>query len=673
MTRSAGVALAAVLLLAPAARADWRLFLPHTLETGAYLDLFGADEKDDNRTGQGGQRWTDRFFKEKLTLFTNGYVYHPRFLLYQLSISEALKQERYEASFLPPLGDKRGSGLEYDTRIVLLPEHAYTLDLFALRYQPLFKEQYATQHNLLETSHGAGFRYRKKPYFFRARYTDQTVETASSTSRVRQLGSGGEYYRLFRNGDSLSLTAGYNPARFTTRSGLSGTSDDASLGNILDLSWLHVQTLLNRNTLDQDQSDGSRFSSNRFSWQELLTASLPWHLRADASYRYLRNEQGLSGTGESGLDLSNLTRDLRFVLEHRLYESLRSAYTFQDSRASSEGASAVTQSHAISFDYTKSVPTGRLLANLGLGRYTTDNRGRAEVIEEPHPGLSVPGTFDLGQSYPDPASLIVILRSPLPPFEAIQLDLGTDYTFEPVGNTLRVTVFALPPQFVVPGSYDLRVSYSLLTGTFRLRTNTLSHGASLQLFHDLLTPYYSYSAMRPTVVSGVLPGAGFDSTTTIGGLLVHLGPLRLRGEVQDQRWEVSPYHARVADLQYVAALGPTTNVSVTGSWVRKDYSRGSAPDSTPPHVETSRSAGANLQQQLFSRRLTLSVGGSWSRIEALLRSEAYSLNAGLSCRVGKLDFSAGGTMYRSRTEGIAALENERTHHYYYAKVRRQIL
>lgn len=669
--RAARVFLVA-LTLASAARADWRLFLPHTIQTGADLDLFATSEKDDNRTAQGGQRWTDTFFKEKLTLFTDGYVYHPRFLLYHLSFAEALKQERYDASFLPPVANKRSSGFEYEARVVLLPEHAYTLDLFALRYQPLFKEQYATQHNLLETSRGAGFRYRKKPYFFRARYTDQIVETATSSSQVRQLGAGGEYFKLFRNGNELSLTAGFNPSRFTTANGLSGSSDDASVGNILDLRWLRIQSLFNRNTLDQDESGGGRFSSQRFSWQELLTATLPHHLRADASYRYLRNDQGLEG-GASGLDLSSLTRDLRFVLEHRLFESLRSAYVFQDSRASSAGASSVTQSHGVNFDYNKAVPTGRLLASLGLGRYTTDNHGRAEIVEEPHPGLTIPGSFDVAQAFADPASLVVFLRSPLPPFEAIQLEEGAHYAVETVGNKLRITVFALPPQFVVPGSYDLRVSYSLVTGTFRLRADTISHSASLQLFDDRVTPYYSYSALRPRVVSGALPGAGFESTTTVGGLVLRFGPLRLRGEVQNLRWEVSPYHARVVDLQYVATLGPTTSANAVGSWVVKDYGRGSAPDSTPPHVETSRSAGANLQQQLFSRRLTLSLGGSWSRIESLIESEAYSFNASLSCRVGKLDFSAGGSAYRSRTLGLAALENSRTHHYFYLKVRRQIL
>ena len=49
-------------------------------------------------------------------------------------------------------------GAEYDAKIFLLPEHPYNLRLFAARYEPLFKEQSATQHSSIENSRGAVFR-----------------------------------------------------------------------------------------------------------------------------------------------------------------------------------------------------------------------------------------------------------------------------------------------------------------------------------------------------------------------------------------------------------------------------------------------------------------------------------------------------------------------------------
>lgn len=665
--------LAAVGSLPVPARADWRLFLPRTLESGAFLDLFAADEKDDSRTAAGRLRWTDTFFKEKLTLFTNGYVYHPRFLQYQLSIAEALKQETYEASFLAPLGRRRGSGLEYDAKLFLLPEHAYTLDLFALRYQPLFKEQFATQHNLVETSRGAGFRYRKKPYFFRARYTDQTVESASSTAEIRQFSSGGEYYARYRNGNSLSLSAAANPSRFRSSTGLDGSSLDTSIGNLLDLQWLRINSLVAKNRLDQADSGGRGFAAQQLSWQELATALLPLHFRTDLSYRYLSNENTLSDESAStARRLSSVNRDLQFAILHRLFQSLDSSYVLRDDSATSAAGDSTTLSHALTFNYTKSISSGRILAGLNLSRSDTDNRGPTDVVDEGHPALAIPGSFQLAQPYADRASLILFLRSPLPPFETIQLQENVHYSVAAVGITFEVTIFALPAQFVVPGSYDFRVTYTLATGSFRLRSDMIGHNASVQLLDDLLTPYYSYSVVRPRVLSGVLPGATFDSSTLAAGLALHVGPARARVEYQDLRWEISPFHAWRADLQYVGSFGPTTSFNATAAYLIKDFFRGRSPDASQRYTEKSKSAAANLQQQLFARRMSVSIGGSYSRIEGLLQNSAYSVNGSLTCRVGKLDLSAGGSAYKSETEGLDVLTNRRLHHYYYLKLRRQL-
>ena len=138
-------AFVALIGVAPlSARADWTDFLPHTLETHAWAELYGLYEKDDVTASPQRNVWTDTFLKEKLTLLTTGYFYHPRFVLYRLSISGAVKQEDYEQSSVPPLGWRNGRSLEYDAHVVFLPEHPYNFELFSTRYEPLFREQYAT-------------------------------------------------------------------------------------------------------------------------------------------------------------------------------------------------------------------------------------------------------------------------------------------------------------------------------------------------------------------------------------------------------------------------------------------------------------------------------------------------------------------------------------------------
>src|SRR5262249_53310998 len=144
---------AAGLAGSPAAGA-WSDAAPRATDNGAYLDLYGALEHDEQSNDFRSFSWTDTFFRERLTVYSNGFVYDPRFLLYQLSLSAALKQENFDASYLSNTGWQHGTGYEYDTRLIFLSEHPYNLELFALRYEPLFKEQAATHRDSLQTSWG---------------------------------------------------------------------------------------------------------------------------------------------------------------------------------------------------------------------------------------------------------------------------------------------------------------------------------------------------------------------------------------------------------------------------------------------------------------------------------------------------------------------------------------
>src|SRR4029450_12450340 len=101
----------------------------------------------------------------------------------------------------------------------------------------------------------------------------------------------------------------------------------------------------------------------------------------------------------------------------------------------------------------------------------------------------VPGFFTLAQPNVDPQSVVVFLRSPLPPFNVIRLVLGVDYTLTPVANLLEVQIVTLPPQFALPGTYDFTVSYSLTTGTFELQTDDVGYNVSVDLLDAMLTPY----------------------------------------------------------------------------------------------------------------------------------------------------------------------------------------
>lgn len=673
MRRRVAVILCAALGLgAPSAFGDARDFIPRPWDNGAYIDLFGSYERDDITRVASPYGWDDTFIREKVTLFSDGYVYHPRFLQYHLSVGGALKQERYDTTYLEPAGWTHSSGVEYDARLFLLPEHPCNLEVFALRYEPLYKQQASTQHDSVETSYGASFQYRRKPWLAHARYSVDTIDQGPYSTTVDRLGLDGEYFKRFLNGNQLSFNAAYNPSSSSTSEDLEASTDQYLFGNLIDLRKVRLNTSLSRNDYGQESDFSGEFSNDQFAWWELLNLYFPWNLRSEISYRRLENDSTIPDP-VSGLerDLTDDNDELQFELVHRLYQSLDTSYVYLDSSRSSSGGDTDTRFQTLNFNYTKTIPDGgRVNLGLNLGRGTTESQGRTDIVSEPHPALAVPGNFTLAQQNVDPASITVFLRSPLPPFAPVQLIETVHYVLTPIANTYQVDIFALPPLFVVPGTYDFFASYSLTGGDYELGSRTRAFSSSVDLFNTMLTPYYSYVAVRSDVLSGIFPGIPFDSTTNTAGVRYQRGPWRARVEYQDLAWDVSPYHAFRGDLQYVGNVSPTMSLYGTAAYVNKRFPDGSSPGLTDPYTDETVSASGSLRKEIPSQGLTLSVGGVLSQTQGLVDTSAWSLNSSMTWRVGKLDVTAGANAYGSDTSGATTVESDRVHQYYYVTVRR---
>jgi hypothetical protein len=641
-----GVVVAAWLAGAALADAQWTRFLPRALESGAALELFASSEEDETEGGDRERSWRDEFVQEKLRLHTRGYLYHPRFLLYQLELGGALKQERFRATPRGPLASeswRTASGYDYRAKL-------------------LFKERSAVEHDSVSTSHGSDFRYRRKPWFFHARYSDNALESDASRSDVERLGADGEYFRLFANGNQTSLRASVAPARFTSSAGLDGRSDEETLAHDLRLGPLSLASHLTRTRLEQEDA-ASRFENEQRAWSERLTATLPAGFRAHLAYR--RNEGDSTATDRrdgGATTREHLDRDLEATLVHRLYDSLQTTYSHRRGERSSRAGESSSQSDTFGLTYQKRIPRGRLLVGFGGSDSQVENDGRSEVSNEPHAGVAVPGNLVLARSNVELASVALYLRSPIAPFEVVPLVAGEHWIATEVNDSIELFVFSLPARFVLPGSFDFFVSYALAGGAFELDTQSVHHGASLELLERRLTPYYSYTRTESEVRSGLYPGTGLDSATLTAGIRSEHGPLRARVEYQDVDWDVSPYEAWRGELQYVGTPRPRTTLSGTASVARRSYSEGLATFAAEPTArdEEIRSLALHFQQQLLDRRLIVGLGGSLSANESVVDSEAYSIDSSLVWHVGRLDLSA----------GIAS--NRRSHRLYFLRLRREM-
>ncbi len=667
--------------LAPSfALADWRDFIPTPFENSAYFETFGSYERDYLHSGSQSSRWDDSFLREKLTLLSDGYSYDPRFMQYHFSIAGLLRQENYDSSVAGSTGWTDGTGTEFDVRLVFLPEHSYNLTVFASRYEPLFKEQSAVQHNAVGTTYGASFRYRKKPYFLHVGIVNDHIDSGESSSDVTRFSLDGEYFKRFANGNEVSFTAGYVPSWFSNSADLTGNSNEYSAGNMLNLYGVRITSNVSKSDYDQESTQSGTVKSDQLNAYSLLNADLPWNFRTDASYRYRDNEDTIEEPDTPATKLTDRGDDLQFDLSHRLYESLDTTYTFLRDTRDSSGGSTTGTSNALTVAYAKLLPEqSRLLAGLGVSRTDTDSSGQPTITNQQFT-IAVPGTITLPQQSVDQTSIIVFLLSPLPPFQLIQLVENVHYTVIPNGTSFDIRIFNLPPEFVVPGTYTFSISYSLLSGDFSLQTDSVSGNASVQLFSDLVTPYFSYIHVHSSVTSGVFPGIPIDSTTYTTGLILHRGPWRLLGEYQDLKWNVSPYRAWRADLQYVSTLSETVNFYATASYLNRYYPQGSSgalPGTTSglgsgPYTEELESVAANIQKQFPSWNMYLAVGGGYSRLSQLIDTNAYTLNGSWTWHIAKVDLSIGATGYASDSSGAGTIPVRRDHELVYLNMRRRL-
>ncbi len=669
---SASLLLAAALLGPRPVLAQWTAFLPSPYENHAFVETYGSYERDSSTHGDRDVTWTDTFFREKLTLQSIGYSYDPRFLQYQLSLSGAATQENYDSSSFNSGDWKAAGAFEYDARLFLLPEHPYNLQLFASRREPTFKQQAATRHDSVADTYGTLFRYRQKPYFLNAGFVDTTLNSAGSSSDVKRLTLDGEYFKRFANGYEVSMSGAAKPSWYEDSRNLLGTTEEYMLSNFVNLKSARLNSSLTQNSFQQDRDSSQKYDSDQFQWWEMLSLNLPLNFRTNLTYRYHDDQSTVGSGSEPDRTFSDNGNNVQFDVIQRLYESVDTTYRLvHDSRASSGGDTAIL-SHGLSLDYNKRIPRGRFATGVSLGRTETDNSGFVDVVNDPYTATAVPSTFALHQQNVDPDSITVLLKSPLPPFETIALVEGVHYQKNTSVEPFEIQIFGLPPEFVIPGDYDFYVSYSLLGGDFKLRTDTLGTNLTVQLFDDLLTPFFRYLAQRSDVLSGDFPGIPVDSDTYTTGLLAHYGAVRARGEYQYVDWAANPHRSWLAEVRYVGTIGRYTNAYATTTYLNRHYLGGDGLYYTNEYTEQSVTTSATLTRQLPYHDMYVSLGGSYSNVHGMVESNAWSANSSFVWRIGKVDLNIGLTAYGADTSGGQGPTTDRNRELFYVSVRRQL-
>jgi len=670
--------------LSSSVNAAIRQFMPRIFDYSGELEIDTIYNKEENKSDGRGLTKKDFFARERFNLYLTGYSYHPRFIWYSLKLTTGLKEQNYKTGAFDT-GWTTGSSWGYDFRAFVLPEHPYNLEIFFRRYEPLTRNAFAPQSSSVVYTKGATFRYKRKPYFLDLSYVDTTNETAGVEYDTTSYRGSGTYYKEYLGGKLLSFSGSYDRRETSSSfSSFKSTSNDYTLGNSFSLKHLHfngfflenvaLSSTVRYSTLEQGGGETS-ISDDIFTWGEGLRASLPWNFETGLSYSYSKSQTEFTLPSAPKMDISTTSNIFSWDVSHRFYASIYTKYSFRNSKQDSPTGDSTTTSNALSINYSKIIPWGRLMAGAAFSRSVSDNKGKALSIRDPHNGVEVPGFFTISDVREvEVSSIMLFVRDPEPPNAFLPLTQDVHFIVFELGDDIRIDIFSLPPQLSFPGTYDFIVLYSQgfsqTSRSVKLETETSSYDISATLFEDMILPYYSHFSSTQRELSGSLMGEPLELDSDTVGVSVAVRPFRFLLEYSDVRSNITPYRSWRSELRYDKDISLTTRLRAKVRYSSVYYPMGTS-RGVGSYTDKIYGLDGGVLKRFPKRNMALSVNGSYSQKDGLSQSKVYAFNTFFSWKTRKLILTAGATLSNATSE-FDGMETERLSQYYFLKVKREL-
>jgi hypothetical protein len=634
-------------LTAPAAvLADLRQFIPQIYSTEGDLEVNASHENRENLVAGKGYQTSDTFSSEKIVLTVNGFVYHPRFLLFLGKLGGGLSQERYSSSSDATSEDSKNNLFvwEYEFRTLLLPEHPYNLELFVLRYNPFVVGRANSELSSVTQQEGALFTYKKRPFKFKLNYKISDTESNRSASDSQHLGVFGNYFK-----ENFSLAGSLSQSATKTSIG-SGETEfkllNYSIENQIRLFQRKVYFTSNASQVLSEQQSVMTFTEgNRLTWAEQLNMYLPWNFNTIITYGYFRDIQRSREIDTGTKDLTeSMTNTTGLSVTHQLYESLRTAYNFSYNASLTSTGDAMMTINNFNTAYTKKIPWGKLIAGFQLSQSILDRRGAPSVTSENYQA-AIFGEFTLQESDIDGELIRVFVKDPV--IGPIELIKDIQYTVTSIGNTFSIFIKDIPVEAKNPDPlhvYDFRVSYSFIVGSFELEKSGFGYNLKLELFDRLVNPYYAHYHENQELLSGTLTGGTDEVTSQTAGLVLQKQPYSLLMEYQDYDSRFRPSKRYRAESNYRQNLGLTTYIDARAYYTKtQDLASFINPEST---TETSMGMDLKVNKRYPRKNLTVTAFGSYSNRKLFFETNTYALGAVVIWKIEKIDLTLGANVSR---------------------------
>lgn len=495
---------------------------PFTLrELSGALDLrFEYEDDREKGLGQSFQKKQTRF-EERLNLKTQGSIYHPNLLKFDLSTSMGLRQELFRGEFKD---NTNTYPYEYSINLNFIQKKPYSFNLFANRSSNPVSRAFFETIDVNSDSYGGAFRYQNKLFPVTLLLLSQSTKEDSRdfkrdrTEKTADLRISNKLENLL---DS-EFRYVYKDLIEEIPSKQEVASHDFSLNSRLDYNKVH------------GNSNISYLKTSGFLATDQLRINENFYVDHSKTFSTLYNYNFSRFVTQSFR--SNVSQG-SFGFRHKLYESLITEIREEISWTGATDFKEFFYGSNASLSYRKKVPGGAFSAGYNFLYRRTDREAEAGIIRIFGERIVLSDAQRTFLVNPNVVLSSVIVKDTF----GVILTLNIDYRLIPSGNLTEIQRVGLPDNTTVLVDYDYSFPRSL-------NYDTYSHVANLRYdFQRLFSLYYNYINTRQKEISdrrtSDTTSALYDTEKSLYGAELRWRWFNFVGEYEDDKSDLNPYTA----------------------------------------------------------------------------------------------------------------------------------
>jgi len=517
-----------------------------------------AEHRTDTQTGGASNRTNKTaIFREKVTAGTEGSVYHPNLLFYNVALGVGLTQQNVKSD--ENSGWNNGTLDEYNVMMQFLREKNYPLTVSMSRYDDFIARSFLGPMETTQENASIVQSIRSKDWPMTFQYTTHKTtqrDVVSDSNDFFNLDSKEFSYFLDHNFSRLShMRIEYEKSDVTQSSPGSTTTVKQD-----EFTFLHdlIFGKQERHRLDTYFSYLNETGTSDYKYMQWSERLLLQHTE---NFRTIHELQVTNLSQQT-----DKTEEIRLTngFEHQLYESLITTGQAYISQSKLENNTDIKQTgESLAFAYQKENPLGKLFSvySISMNQFDqTGGGGTGVVLNESHIANDV-FPVQLNQTNID-ISTIEVKNS-----IGLLFQEGEDYTISVIGNRTFLNIITVggvtPPNFTNGEQFFVDYNYTLSGDQSQ---DTVNQRFTIrQRFENGISVYYMHDRQDQTVSPSDANDEPDSFRTNTFGIDYTKKGLFLLAEYAKHDSATLPWDSKRVEGRYGWSISPQTTASVFAS------------------------------------------------------------------------------------------------------------